>query len=58
MNVLSKNRVREKPTKSSYPIVQGNVKNQLEVVEVESVSLGPHIWSLYYALHVEYPRLK
>ena len=43
MNVLSKNRVREKPTKSSYPIVQGNVKNQLELVEVESVSLGPHI---------------
>ena len=55
MNVLSKNRVREKPTKSSYPIVQGNVKNQLEVVEVENASLFPHIFILYYVLNVECP---
>ena len=38
--------------------VQGMVKNQLEIVELEKLSLFPHRYSLYFALNVEYPGLK
>ena len=34
MNGLNKIRGREKPTKMADPILQGTVKNQLEIVEV------------------------
>ena len=43
---------REKPTKRSGTSVQGMVKTQLEIVEVEKASLYPH----RLILHL-YPRL-
>ena len=37
--------------------VQGIVKTQLEVVEVENAPLCPHIYSLYFARTVECPSI-
>ena len=58
MNGTNKDSGRENPTKNSGPIVQGMVKTQLEVLEVENDSLCPHICSLNYAMNVECIMLK
>ena len=57
MNGLNKNIGREKPIKRAGKRVQGVVKTQLEVVEVENASLCTHIRSLHFALIVEYSSL-
>ena len=49
---MKKNIGRGNPTKSAGTILQGIVKTQLEVVEVENNSLCPHRFSLHYALTV------
>ena len=58
MNGLKKIRGRDNPTKRAGTIIQGIVKTQLEVVEVESSPLFPHICSLHCALTVEFTRMK
>ena len=37
--------------------IQGNVKTQLDILEVGKASLCPRICSLHFALTVEFPRL-
>ena len=58
MNELKENIGKNKPTKSAGTSVQGILKTQLEVVEVENVSLCPHILIQNYALTVECTRQK
>ena len=55
---LNKNRGREKDTKRAGTKLQGIVKNELELVQVQNDSLYTHICSLHFALTVEYTRIK
>ena len=43
----------ENPTKMADTSLQGVVKNQLEIVEVEKASIFTHICSLQFKLTVE-----
>ena len=58
INGLKKYRGRKKPTKRAGTSLQEIVKTQMEVVEKENASLSPHIFSLNYALAVEFSILK
>ena len=54
----SEKKGRDKTTKRVGPSVQVVLKNQMEVVEAENASLGPHIRILHYALTVECTSIK
>ena len=57
MSGTKKNIGREKLAKKAGPTVQGMVKTQLKIAEVEKSSICPHRCSLPFSLNVEYPRL-
>ena len=55
---LNKDRGRDKDNKRAGNKLQGIVKTELELVEVQNTSLYTHIWILHFALTVEYTRIK
>ena len=58
MSGLKKYRVKYEALKEAGPIIQGIVKNQLELLEVGNAYLYPHICSLHYEPTVEFLRMK
>ena len=49
---------RYKPTKMAGSIVQGVLKDRMEIVEAENCSLYPHRFSVNYSLTVKYTSAK
>ena len=58
INFPKKNRGREKPTKRTDTSVQGIVKTQPGLVEIENPSFSTLGCSLYFVMTVEYTRMK